>query len=123
MPLPGFGAVTRIRSHFFIDIMPPKQKSPTEKLKLKGRQPRRTFTTICNETSSLFDKQTLSNKDTARLRSAFAVLNTQFKECNDLEKQLRDIVIDELDNEDELDAFSDEVDEVTSINRGKLTKL
>ena len=104
--------------------MPPKQKSPTEKLKLERRQLRRTFTKIYNETSSFIaDKTVFSNEEIARLKSAFSALHTQFKDCNELEKQLRDIVLDEIENEDELDAFFDEVDEVASVNRGKLTKL
>ena len=103
--------------------MPPKQKSITGKLKQERRQLRRSFTKIYNDTSSLFDKQTLSKEELAQLKSSFAALNSQFNECKDIEKQLRELIIEEVDNQGELDTFFDEVNEATSQQRGKLTKL
>ena len=50
-------------------------------------------------------------------------MTNQFKECSDLEKQLRELVIEEINDEGELDSFFDEVTEVTSQQHGKLTKL
>ena len=108
--------VSHLLHRFYVDIMPPKQKPPMEKLKLQ-------FTKIYNDMSSLFDKEAFSPEDIARLKSSLAALNTQFQECNILENQLRELVIKEIDDEDELDSFFDEVNEVKSTQRGKLTNL
>ena len=103
--------------------MPPKQKSITGKLKQERRQLRRSFTKIYNDTSSLFDKQTLSKEELAQLKSSFTALNNQFNGCKDLEKQLKELIIEEVDNQGELDTFFDEVNEVTSQQHSKVTKL
>ena len=103
--------------------MHPKQKSITGKSKQERQQLRRSFTKIYNDTSSVFDKQTLSKEKLAQLKSSFAALTNQFNECKDIEKQLRELIIEEVDNQGELDTFFDEVNEVTAQQRGKLTKL
>ena len=43
-------------------------------------------------------------------------LNTQFKEWRDFDKKIRQIAMDEIKDEAELDAFFDEVDAVNSTN-------
>ena len=109
--------------YLYIEIMPPKQKSTTEQLKLEHHQLRRSFNSIYNETSTLFDRQLQSKEDIARPTSSLVALTNQFKECSDLEKQVQELVIEKINDEGELDSFFDEVTEVTSQQRGKLTKL
>ena len=92
---------------FYIDIMPPNQKF-MEKMKLELCQTSTSFTTIYNNTFSLFDKYVFSYEDITRLTSSIATLESQLKECNDLEKQLRDLVIKEMDNENEINSLFDE---------------
>ena len=50
-------------------------------------------------------------------------MTDKFKECNDLEKQLRELVVEEINEEGELDSIFDEVTQVTSQQRRKLRKL
>ena len=98
-------------------------RTPLEKLKLERRQLRRAFTKAYNDASEYFTQPILSNEDITLLKTAAAALNDQFRECHDLGKDIRSVALDEIKDEDELDAFFDEVNEVTNANRGKISKL
>ena len=50
-------------------------------------------------------------------------LKAQFKECRDLDKDIRKMAMDEIKDKAELNAFFNEVDKVMSVNRGKLGKI
>ena len=103
--------------------MPPKQSSSLEKLKQDRRQLRRTFTKTYNEFSGILAKQSCTAEEILQLRLTNEELEAQFKECRDLYKDIRKMVVDEIKGEAELDAFFDEVGEVASVNRGKLGKI
>ena len=103
--------------------MLPKQSSSLEKLKQDRRQLRRTFTKTYNEVSGILAKQSCTTEEISQLRLTNEELEAQLKECRDLDKDIRKMAMDEIKDEAELDAFFDEVDEVTSINRGKLGKI
>ena len=98
-------------------------KSPLEKLKLERRQVRRAFTKTFNDGAPFLDKSALSEEDLSTLKSIVSALTTEFNDCQELDKELRSIVLEEIDDETEQDAFFDEVNEVTSVNRGKIAKL
>ena len=98
-------------------------RTPMEKLKSERRQLRRAFTKTYNEVSGLLTNEHVSNDDITLLKSAAAALHDQFQECLTLEKELRAIVLDEIQDESELDVFFDDVTEVTNANRGKFNKI
>ena len=98
-------------------------KTPLEKLKLERRQLRRAFTKTFNEVATLFDESLLSDKDVSQLKSAADALNVQFRECQDLDRELRSVVLEDMEDEDDMDTFFDEVNEVTTLNRGKISEL
>eukprot|EP00794_Sanderia_malayensis_P000737 gene737-biopygen21 len=98
-------------------------KTPLEKLQLERRQLRRSFTKTYNEASSLFKKDRLLNEEITFLKTAAAALQEQLKECQNLDKEIRIVALDEIEDEDESDAFFDEVTEVTNNSRGKISKL
>eukprot|EP00794_Sanderia_malayensis_P001767 gene1767-biopygen1613 len=98
-------------------------KTPFEKLQLERRQLRRSFTKTFNEASSLFKRDRLLNEEITFLKTAAAALQEQLKECQNLDKEIRIVALDEIEDEDESDAFFDEVTEVTNNNRGKISKL
>ena len=98
-------------------------KSPLEKLKLERRQVRRAFTKTFNDGAPFLDKSAPSEEDLSTLKSIMSALTTEFNDCQELDKELRSIVLEEIDDETEQDAFFDEVNEVTSVNRGKIAKL
>ncbi len=50
-------------------------------------------------------------------------LNLRFEECEKIHGDLKKVILDEIEDETELDAFFDEVDEVMFINADKLNKL
>ena len=95
-------------------------KSPFEKLKLERRQARRTFTKTFNDAAVFFKETALSDEVLSTLKSIASALNAEFKNCLELDKELRSIVLEEIDDQNQQDAF---FDEVTSVNRGKLAKL
>ena len=103
--------------------MPPKRSSLLERLKQDRRQLRRTFTKTYNEVMGLLAQPSCTAEEISQLRFTNEELNVQFKDCRDLDKDIRKMAMDEIKNEAELDAFFDEVDEVTSANRGKLRKI
>ena len=76
-----------------------------------------------NELSGLLTNKHLLNDDITLLNSATAALHDQFQECLRLEKELRAIVLDDIQDEYELDVFFANVTEVTSANRGKFNKI
>ena len=65
----------------------------------------------------------IHKEDITRLKSSLVALTYLFKEYDDLEKQLQELVIEGMIDEGELDSIFDEVTEVTSQQRGKLTEL
>ena len=101
-------------------IMP---KSQLEKLKQERRKIRRSFTKIFHEVSPYFDSLNLSDADVSALKSSLVALNSKFEQCEKVDTELEEVLLDEIEDGAELDAFFDEVDEVTFINRGKLNKL
>lgn len=103
--------------------MPPKQKSSLDKLKQERRQLRRTYTKIYNEASILFMKTDLTEEEITLLKSSFELLNTTFQDSTHLEKELKNIILDEVEDEAEQDEFFDEGDSVIITNKGKLSKL
>ena len=98
-------------------------KSPFEKLKLERRQARRTFTKTFNDAAVFFKETALSDEVLSTLKSIASALNAEFKNCLELDKELRSIVLEEIDDQNQQDAFFDEVNDVTLVNRGKLAKL
>eukprot|EP00794_Sanderia_malayensis_P006385 gene6385-biopygen5284 len=86
-------------------------KTPFEKLQLERKQLRRSFTKTYNEASSLFKKDRLLNEEITFLKTAAAALQEQLKECQNLDKEIRIVALDEIEDEDESDAFFDEVTE------------
>jgi len=98
-------------------------RTPLEKLKSERRQLRRAFTTAYNEVSGLLMNEHVSNDDITLRKSASAALHDQLQECSTLEKELCTIILDEIQDENELDVFFDEVTEVTNANRGKFNKI
>ena len=103
--------------------MPPKQSSSLERLKQDRRQVRRTFTETYNEVTGILVKPSYTAEEISQLRFTNEELNAKFKDCRDLDKDIRKMAMDEIKDEAELDASFDEVDEVTSANRGKLRKI
>ena len=98
-------------------------KSQLEKLKQERRKIRRSFTKIFHEVSPYFDSLNLSDADVSALKSSLVALNSKFEQCEKVDTELEEVLLDEIEDGAELDAFFDEVDEVTFINRGKLNKL
>ena len=94
-----------------------------DKLKSERRQLRRAFTKTYDEVSGLLTKEPLSKDDITKLKSAAGSLHEQHQECIALEKELRAVVLDEIQDEKKLDLFFDEVTEVTNANRGKFNKI
>eukprot|EP00794_Sanderia_malayensis_P016461 gene16461-biopygen12132 len=92
-------------------------KTPFEKLQLERRQLRHSFTKTYNEASSLFKRDRLLNEEITFLKTAAAALQEQLKECQNLDKEIRIAALDEIEDEDESDAFFDEVTEVKNNNR------
>eukprot|EP00794_Sanderia_malayensis_P010547 gene10547-biopygen7701 len=84
--------------------------------KLEQSQLRRSFTKTYNEASSLFKKDRLLNEDITFLKTAAAALQEQLKECQNVDKEIRIIALDEIKDADELDAFFDEVTEGKKYN-------
>jgi len=103
--------------------MPPKQSSSLERLKQDRRQAQRTFTKTYNEVTGILAQPSCTAEEISQLRFTNEELNAQFKDCRDLDKDIQKMAMDERKDEAELDAFFDEVDEVTSANRGKLRKI
>ena len=95
-------------------------KTPLEKFKSERRQLRRAFIETNNEASSLFHEHVLSDKDISLLISTAAAFN---EKCQDIEKEIRMIALDEIEKDKELGALFDEVNEVSNTNRGKISKL
>jgi len=103
--------------------MPPKQSSSFERLKQDRRHLQLTFTKTCNEVTGMLAQPSCTAEEISQLRFTNEELNAQFKDCRDLDKDIQKMAMDERKDEAELDAFFDEVDEVTSANRGKLRKI
>ena len=101
-------------------IMP---KTSFEKLQAERRQLRRSFVRTCNDTSRLLTEHAISDEDLSPLKSAAAALSEQFQECKILDKEIRSIALDEIEDEEEQDAFFDEANEATNLNRGKISKV
>ncbi len=59
----------------------------------------------------------------AALRSSLVALKLKFKECEKIHADWEEVVLDETEDAAELNAFFNEVDEVTFINRGKMNQL
>ena len=72
--------------------MPPKQKTPFDKLKQERSQLRRTFTKIFNEASALFTKSVLTDDELALAKGSIELLNTTFDEIRALERELNNII-------------------------------
>ena len=85
-----------------------------EKSKQGRRQLRRTLTKTYNAVTRLLAQPPCTAKEISQLRLTNEELNTQFKDCRDFDKHIRKLAIDEIMDEAELDAFFNEVDEVTS---------
>ena len=98
-------------------------RTQLEKLKSERRQLRRGFTKTYNEISDIFAKSAQTEEEISVLKSTAEALHEQFRDCQILDKELRGIVLEEIQNEEESDAFFDEVTEVTNANRGKINKL
>ena len=79
--------------------MPPKQKSTFERLKQERSQLRRTFTKIFNEASPFLKKSTLTNEEIARVKASSELLNATFEETRTMERELKSIVLDGIENE------------------------
>eukprot|EP00794_Sanderia_malayensis_P003895 gene3895-biopygen3329 len=103
--------------------MPPKPKSALEKLKQERRQIRRTFTKIFNEASALFTQESLRDEEISLLKSSLELLTNTFQDSQNLEKEIKEIVLEEIEDETEQDDFFDEGDSVIIANKGKLSKL
>ena len=103
--------------------MPPKQKTTLEKLKQERSQLRRTFTKIFNEASPLLTKSPLTDDEIVHLKSSSELLNDTFEESRALERELKSIILDEIDDEAQQDAFFDESDSIIIQNKGKLNKI
>ena len=103
--------------------MPPKQKTTLEKLKQERSQLRRTFTKIFNEASPLLTKSPLTDDEIVHLKSSSELLNNTFEESRGLERELKSIILDEIDDEAQQDAFFDESDSIIIQNKGKLNKI
>ena len=69
-----------------------------------------------------FEETALSDEVLSTLKSIASALNAEFNNCLDLDKQLRSIVLEEINDENQQDAFFDEVNDVTSVNRCKIAK-
>ena len=91
-------------------------RTPLEKLKSERRQLCREFTKTYNNASEYFTQPILSNEDISLLKTTAAALNDQFQECHDLGKDIGSVALDEIKDEDKLDAFFDEVNKVTNAN-------
>ena len=98
-------------------------KTSLEKLQAERRQLHRSFVRTYNDTSRLLTEHAISDEDLSPLKSAAAALNQQFQECQILDKEIRSIALDEIQDEEEQDAFFDEATEVTNLNRGKISKV
>ena len=87
-------------------------KSQLEKLKQERRKIRRSFTKIFHEVSPYFDSLNLSDADVSALKSSLVALNSKFEQCEKVDTELEEVLLDEIEDGAELDAFFDEVDEV-----------
>ena len=67
-----------------------------EKLKQDRRQLRRAFTKTSNEVTSLLTEESYTVEEICQLQSTFEELSTQFKECKDLDKDIRKVVMEEI---------------------------
>ena len=76
-----------------------------------------------NEASTFFEESALSDEVLSTLKSIVSALTAEFNDCQDLDKQLRNAVLVEVDEDDQLDTFFDAVSDVTATNRGKIAKL
>ena len=103
--------------------MPPKQKSTLDKLQQERSQLRRTFTKIFNEATPLLTKSPLTDDEIVLLKSSSELLNDTFTESRILERELRSLVLDEIQDETQRNAFFDESDTVILQDKGKLNKL
>ena len=106
--------------------MPPKQKTALEKLKQERSQLRRTFTKIFNfyeQASPLLTKSPLTDDEIVHLKSSSELLNDTFEESRALERELKSIILDDIDDEAQQDAFFDESDSIIIQNKGKLNKI
>ena len=92
-------------------------------MKLERRQVCRPLTKTCTEAALFFKETTLSNVAFSTLKSIASALIAKFNDCQELDKQLRGIVLEEVNDEDQLDTFFNEVNDVTATNRGKMAKL
>ena len=68
-------------------------------------------------------QQSCTVEEISQLRFTNEELDAQFREFRGLDRDIRKMAMDEIEDEAVLDAFFDEVDQVTSVNRGKLRKI
>ena len=103
--------------HYFAIILP-KQKSKLNKLKRKRGQLHRTFTKIFNEASLLLTKSPLPDIKIVLLKSSSELLNDMFAKCRTLERKLRSLVLDEIEDEAQQNVLFDESESIILQNKG-----
>ena len=119
VPRPGLDFCGYIFKFFhYFAIIPPKQKSKLNKLKRERGQLHCTFTKIFNEASLLLTKSPLPDNKIVLLKSSSELLNDMFAKCRTLERKLRSLVLDEIEDEAQQKVLFDESESVILQNKG-----
>ena len=103
--------------------MPPKQKSTLDKLKQERSQLLLTFTTVFNKATPLLTKSPLTDDEIVLLKSSSELLKDTFTESLILERELKSLVLDEIEDKTKRNAIFDESHSVILQNKGRLNKL